>query len=91
MYDSQEAMWPEIVTYNLLKQAPRIDVPVYFFEGRHDYCTCWPLVEEYYKALEAPKGKTLVWFDNSAHVPEMEEPVKFNQAMVRVLEETYNK
>ena len=84
-------MWNEVLTYNLFKQVPKMEVPVYFFEGRHDYCTPWPLVEQYYQFLDAPKGKTLVWFDNSAHAPCLEEPEKFNQAMVKVLEETYNK
>jgi pimeloyl-ACP methyl ester carboxylesterase len=86
---SIENMWDEVLTYNLFKQVPRINAPVYFFEGRHDYNTPWPLVEEYYKFLDAPKGKTLVWFDDSAHSPMFEEPDKFNREMLRVLEETY--
>jgi hypothetical protein len=39
--------------------------------------------------LEAPAGKSLVWFEESAHFPVVEEPGKFNQQMVRVLQETY--
>lgn len=88
---SAEQMWDEILKYNLFKQMPRIEVPVYFFEGRHDYNTAGTLVEQYYEFLDAPKGKTLVWFDNSAHWPMIEEPEKFNQAMLKVLEETYKK
>jgi pimeloyl-ACP methyl ester carboxylesterase len=88
---SIDNMWDEVLTYNLFKQVPRVEVPVYFFEGRHDYNTPWTLVEQYYKLLDAPKGKTLIWFDNSAHSPVFEETEKFNQAMVRVRDETYNK
>jgi len=87
-YYSNDKMWPEVLTYNLFKQVPKVEVPVYFFEGRHDYNTPWELVQEYYNRLDAPRGKTLVWFDDSAHSPELEEPEKFTREMVRVLDET---
>jgi pimeloyl-ACP methyl ester carboxylesterase len=47
------------------------------------------LVEDYYNLLDAPKGKSLIWFDDSAHSPCLEEPVRFGEVMVtRVLAET---
>ena len=73
-----------------MKDAPRLEAPVYFFEGRHDYNTPWELVQEYYDKLDAPKGKTLIWFENSAHSPNLEEPERFSRVMInRVLKETY--
>ncbi len=57
--------------------------------GRHDYNMQPSLVEEYYSLLDAPKGKSLIWFENSAHSPCLEEPVRFGDVMVtRVLAET---
>jgi pimeloyl-ACP methyl ester carboxylesterase len=47
------------------------------------------LAERYYEALEAPQGKELVWFEDSAHVTYAEEPEGFDQEMLRVLHETY--
>jgi pimeloyl-ACP methyl ester carboxylesterase len=88
-YFSINNMWDEVLTYDLTRQVPRIEVPVYFMHGRHDYNTPWELVEEYYEKLDAPAGKTLIWFENSAHSPNMEEPERFAEAMVeRVLAET---
>jgi pimeloyl-ACP methyl ester carboxylesterase len=84
-------MWDEVMTYNLLEQAPRLEVPVYFFEGRYDYNTPWELVEQYYEALDAPAGKTLIWFEDSAHSPNLEEPKKFVAALERVKAETWDR
>jgi pimeloyl-ACP methyl ester carboxylesterase len=64
-------------------------VPVYFFAGRYDYNTPWELVQEYYDRLDAPKGKHLVWFENSAHSPNLEEPEKFVEETVKVVEDTF--
>lgn len=89
-YFSISRMWDQVMTYDLIRQVPSLDVPVYFFEGRHDYNTPWELVQEYYDKLDAPRGKTLVWFEDSAHSPNLEEPERFAQMMVdRVLTETY--
>jgi len=87
---SDKLMWDEIMKVNFLNDATRLEVPVYFFEGRHDYNTPWELVQEYYEKLDAPKGKTLIWFENSAHSPNLEEPEQFAEEMIdQVLKETY--
>jgi pimeloyl-ACP methyl ester carboxylesterase len=58
-------------------------VPVFFFQGRTDWTTPSPLVEEYYQRILAP-SKELVWFENSSHFPFFEEPDRFAQEMRRV-------
>jgi len=88
-YYGSKHMEDEVMTINFLEQAPRLLVPVYFFEGRYDYNTPWELVQEYYEKLDAPQGKHLVWFENSAHSPNMEEPEKFLEEMVKVQNETF--
>ena len=71
---------------DLFKQVPRLDVPVFFFQGRRDRQTPSKLVQEYYEQLEAPSGKQLHWFERSAHSPYREEPERFQRLMVeRVL------
>jgi pimeloyl-ACP methyl ester carboxylesterase len=39
--------------------------------------------ERYVGSLEAP-SKQLVWFENSAHTPHLEEPVKFRELLMQV-------
>lgn len=54
----------------------KVDVPVYFFLGRHDINAPVELAEEYYQLLDAP-DKKLVWFEHSGHSPWINEPEKF--------------
>jgi pimeloyl-ACP methyl ester carboxylesterase len=61
-------------------------VPAAFMAGRHDYTTPFELVEAYFESLRAP-WKRLVWFDNSAHMPNLEEPTKFQAEMVTIGQE----
>ena len=50
---------------------------------------CAPeLVVEFYEKLNAPK-KQLIWFDNSAHLPNIEEPEKFQQVLIQILKDNF--
>jgi pimeloyl-ACP methyl ester carboxylesterase len=60
-----------------------LEVPVFFFLGRHDLNTPSELAADYLARLDAPL-KGLVWFDRSAHFPFFEEPELFHQEMIRV-------
>jgi pimeloyl-ACP methyl ester carboxylesterase len=42
-------------------------------------------VARYAAGLDAPRGKSFVWFEDSAHMPYYEEPVLFREALVRAL------
>ncbi|HAH24149.1 MAG TPA: alpha/beta hydrolase [Prolixibacteraceae bacterium] len=74
-------LWPELMTINLMKLAPRLEVPIYFALGKHDYETPYPIADQYFNQLEAP-FKKLIWFDNSAHLPHIEENEKFINLLV---------
>ena len=88
-YFSLKHLWQELQSVNLFRQAPTLKVPVYFLVGRHDYYAPSRIVQRYYQELSAPKGKTLIWFEHSAHVPPAEEPDKFYEILVNtVLKET---
>ncbi|TEB07804.1 Proline iminopeptidase [Pelotomaculum schinkii] len=84
-------MWKSSLSFNVFQQSPRFLMPVYFFNGVKDYNTPLELVEKYYEVLDAPKGKYLVRFENSAHAPFMQEAEKFNNELVRTKKETYKK
>ena len=69
-------------TLNILETVPRLEVPVFFLAGRYDYKAPSFLVEEYLNALVAPQGKQMFWFENSAHVPFIEERPEFSSVMI---------
>lgn len=81
---SANAMWAEVSALNLMKAVPALQVPVFFFVGRHDHVVAADTSAAYFEMLTAP-SKRLVWFEESAHEPAVEEPAKFNTAMVELV------
>jgi pimeloyl-ACP methyl ester carboxylesterase len=79
--NSMYLLWNELMTVNLEEQAANLKVPIYFALGKHDYETPFMLAEQYFKLLEAPR-KELIWFENSAHFPNVEENQKFNEFLI---------
>lgn len=84
-------MWGGVEQTNLFEQVPRVEIPVYFFAGRYDYNTPFELAERYYEQLEAPRGKHIVWFENSGHMIPYESPEEYSKELIKVLEETYER
>jgi pimeloyl-ACP methyl ester carboxylesterase len=80
---TQAALLPELATLDLVRTLPRLDVPVVMVQGRLDQVAPGAAAERYANALEAP-SKQLVWFENSAHTPHLEEPEKFRELVMRV-------
>jgi pimeloyl-ACP methyl ester carboxylesterase len=72
---------------NLFEQVPKVEVPVYFLQGRYDYSTPGEVVERYYEILDTPQ-KSMVWFEQSAHFPQWEEAQKFADELLKILSET---
>ncbi len=83
-------MWESTLKFNAFRDVPRLEVPVYFFSGVRDYNTPLQLVQRYFSALDAPEGKKLVKFHDSAHTPCFAEPEHFNREVARVKAETYD-
>ncbi|HYL34644.1 MAG TPA: alpha/beta hydrolase [Bryobacteraceae bacterium] len=81
---STYSMWDEISAINLKKAAPVLQVPVFFFIGRRDHVIAPETSVAYFDMLTAP-SKRLVWFEESAHEPPVEEPAKFNAAMAELV------
>ena len=76
-------VYPTLYGIDLREDYSKLEVPVYFFIGRHDINAPTNLAEEYYEILEAPE-KELVWFEHSGHGPWMNETEKFVQETLRV-------
>jgi pimeloyl-ACP methyl ester carboxylesterase len=81
---SLDAMWADVSRINLLEVAPALQMPVFFFLGRHDHWVPPETSVRYFDALTAP-SKELVWFDDSGHAPFTDEPAKFNRMMVELV------
>lgn len=75
----------DLGTEPLDRMVMRVDVPVFFFLGRHDLNTPSVLAAEYLDRLDSPL-KRLVWFEESAHFPFFEEPARFHAAMLEAEE-----
>jgi pimeloyl-ACP methyl ester carboxylesterase len=72
-------------TFIAIDSITKINIPTYFFEGKHDrIAACAPeLVVDFCEKLEAPK-KEIIWFENSAHHPNIDEPEKFQNELINI-------
>lgn len=77
------ALLPELANTDLVRDVPRLEVPIVLAQGRHDQVAPGRATQRFYDALTAP-SKKLVWFENSAHTPHLEEPDKFRDLLMNV-------
>ncbi len=75
-------VYQQLYEIDLRRDYNKLDVPAYFFEGRHDVNAPPSLVEEYVEVLDAPQ-KEIVWFEHSGHSPWINEPGKFADELLR--------
>jgi pimeloyl-ACP methyl ester carboxylesterase len=75
------AVYPQLWDVDLRAQAAELEVPVYFFTGRHDVNAPPALVEEYYQVLDAPH-KEIVYFEHSGHNPWVSEADLFVEELL---------
>jgi len=69
-------VYQQLYTIDMRANYTKLDVPVYFFLGRHDVNAPTVLVEEYERILDAPH-KDIIWFEHSGHSPWINERDKF--------------
>ena len=81
---SLERLLQDRLRVDLLSQVRRLEVPVFFFLGRHDFNTPTALVEEWASRLRAPRVE-IVWFENAGHFLAVEAPEEFQQRLVEKL------
>lgn len=79
---SFDHLWREFFAVDLFAQVRGVETPGYFLLGRDDHVVTAEVALRYFDALEAPRGKRLIWFEHSAHWPQLEEPEKFRRVMV---------
>jgi pimeloyl-ACP methyl ester carboxylesterase len=79
----QTALLPDLATMDLTRTLPRLDVPVVMLQGRHDEVAPGESAQQYASSLQAPR-KQLIWFENSAHTPHLDEPAKFREVLLGI-------
>lgn len=82
---SDKYLWNEVISTNIMDHLTDFKVPIYFFCGKYDYMTPTVLVEEYFKKINTP-FKKIVMFNNSAHFPYIEESNKFAKEIIGIKE-----
>ena len=88
---TSNARWEETKAIDFTKEIQSIKVPIYFFMGKYDMITPTVQVEDFFNGLDAEKGKKLIIFENSAHLPIIEEKKKYQDLLVNVvLKESHN-
>ena len=55
VFAGMRLLWPQLLSIDLMAQAPALAVPVYFLEGRHDHEAPSVLAERYLEVLRAPR------------------------------------
>ena len=74
--ETLDVVYPQLWDLDFRTQATKLNVPVYFFIGRHDINAPTSLAEQYYQVLDAPH-KQIVWFEHSGHTPWVSESDRF--------------
>jgi pimeloyl-ACP methyl ester carboxylesterase len=74
-------LWDEMIATDLAQQVPKLDLPVYFFEGIYDYTCSYTEAKAYFEKLNAPV-KGFYTFKQSAHSPLFEEPEKMQKILL---------
>jgi pimeloyl-ACP methyl ester carboxylesterase len=77
---SGSLLWNAQLSTNLTKKVTRLQIPVYFIHGIHDYTVSYPLARAYFERLDAPT-KGFYTFSHSAHSPLFEEPQRMLEIM----------
>lgn len=88
---TMDTRYHEINNIDFTSEISSLETPVYFFQGKYDMITPTQQIEEFYQNLKADKGKQLVIFENSAHMPSLEERELYHDLMIsKVLKDCLN-
>jgi proline iminopeptidase len=58
-------------------------IPVFLMAGRYDFNASQPVVAKWFESINAPQKK-FIWFENSGHSPQWEEPALFAAQMRKI-------
>ena len=78
--DSDQARW-ELFHANLYKEVPKVEVPIFFVQGKNDYITSYEACEKYFDKVEAPY-KELIPISECAHNPIVEKADEVSNILI---------
>lgn len=81
---AMQTMLPELMSLDFFEKVHEIEVPVYFLVGRYDYNEPFELTQSFYEQIQAPQGKQLIWFEDSAHDLFFDQPEKVVEELVKI-------
>ena len=81
---SQDVARWELFHANLIEEVPKLDVPVYFIQGKNDYITSYSMCERYFDELIAPE-KYLFPIEECAHNVISEKTEAFDDILINVV------
>jgi pimeloyl-ACP methyl ester carboxylesterase len=73
-------LWEQFIQVDLREVVPRLQIPVYFLEGKYDYTCSAELAQDYFRSIDAPV-KGYYEFDDSAHTPVLEQPDQVHRVL----------
>ncbi len=85
--ETYHVLYPQLADTDFRTQVPRLDVPVYLVEGRHEAAGRETLAKEWFQGLSAP-SKEYLYFVHSGHTPPYDEPGRFADLMLKVVDST---
>jgi pimeloyl-ACP methyl ester carboxylesterase len=80
---AQASLLPEMAKLDLANTVSYLDVPLVMVQGRLDRVAPGEAAQRYFDTVEAP-SKELVWFEESAHTPQLEEPDRFRDLLMKI-------
>lgn len=80
---SNRYLSPQIQSINFFSTIKKLAIPVYFLHGRYDHAVPSQLSFQFFQQIAAPY-KEFIWFENSAHSLNKEEPIKFQQTLINL-------
>ncbi|MEG0238531.1 MAG: alpha/beta hydrolase [Anaerorhabdus sp.] len=78
---SMDILFDEVTNKDYMIAVPKLEIPVYIFQGKYDYQVSYQLAKKYAKKIHAPLVGFYTFLE-SAHSPCFEEPSK----MIRIIE-----
>ncbi len=84
-----KTMYSQVMKIDFLKEIKGLDMPVFFIAGKYDFITPTALVQKFCDELDAPM-KELIIFENSAHLPQLEEHEQFAEVLIKIRSKLVN-
>ena len=84
---NRTTLWEELTETDLFVEIDTIDIPIYFLHVIFDYTVNYSLTKEYFNSINSPI-KGFYTFNNSAHSPIFEDPMKVIKI---ILEDVFKK